>query len=85
MTQRFWTRYLAIGQFAGFVPLIEYVLVRTIWTAPLAFTMIAFAVFSIRCRSCGLPAYDHRIATHFRGAQTLKDCPNCHNPMVEQP
>ena len=84
MTQTFWTRYFRMGKIAAFIPLVEYLVLRTIWTFPLVFAMIAIPVLSIKCRSCGLHGYDHRIATHFRGAETLKDCPYCHEPMVEQ-
>ena len=84
MTQTFWTRYLRLGQFASLVPLFEYVAFRSVWTLPIVFTMIAIPVLTLRCKSCGLHAFDHRIATHFRGAETLKSCPSCQQPMVEQ-
>ena len=84
MTQTFWDRYLRIGQIVTLVPLIEYIAFRTVWTFPIVLALIAIPVLTLKRRSCGLHAYDHRIATHFRGSETLKDCPHCHQPMVEQ-
>ena len=84
MTQTFWNRYFRIGQLAVLLPLVEYVAFRTIWSLSLVMVMLAIPVFTLECNSCGLRATDHRIATHFRGSETLKDCPNCHRPMVEQ-
>ena len=84
MTQTFWTLYLRLCMVGLLVASVEYLTFRTLWSFTIVFGAIAILVFSLKCRSCGLRAYDHRIATHFRGHETLKDCPNCHQPMVEQ-
>ena len=84
MTQSFWTLYLRLCMGGLFIALIEYLTFRTLWLFAIVFGAITILGFTLKCRSCGLRAYDHRIATHFRGAETLKACPNCHDPMVEQ-
>ena len=84
MTQTGWVRYFRIATVASLLPMVEYLLFRTIWSFSIAFALIAYPVVTLRCKSCGLHAFDHRIATHLKGVETLKDCPHCHEPMVEQ-
>ena len=82
MTIEGWKIYFRVGYILTLLPFVEMFAFGTGWSTIAAFAYLGPAVFTIRCRNCGLAGTDHRIATHFKGVETLEKCPHCGEPMV---
>ncbi|MEP3420368.1 MAG: hypothetical protein ABJN35_01415 [Erythrobacter sp.] len=85
MTLRQWETYFRLMPWIIMLPVVEIVLNGTVWSALVLMTLMVIPTLRLRCNSCDLWAFDHRIAMHFRGLPSIKNCPHCKKPMVTNP
>ncbi|AWW74106.1 hypothetical protein CD351_06655 [Erythrobacter sp. KY5] len=77
-----WKVYFKLGQFAWLIPMIEVWVNDTAWSGLAVLAALFWPLISLRCMNCGLSGFNHKISAHFRGVETLQNCPNCSKPMV---
>lgn len=71
-----------LAQVVSFMPLVEFLLSRTAWSAiPIALYYIYLIVF-FRCANCGVNLVDKRVVSHIGNRlDFLERCPNCGKAM----
>lgn len=82
LTLKTWSAYFKYAPIVGILAVLENAFLGTFFLfVPFAFSIVCGLVI-LRCMNCELSVLNSRIAPHFRGTESLKECPNCGKKMV---
>lgn len=76
---------LLLAQLMPFATMCEYLLLKSLWTAPFTFVMI-WILGAQKCANCNLPVWDKRVmGTRLPVSLHAFDrCPQCAQPMFHR-